>query len=101
MADLTLLDVNNKLLETEDAIQSKLPQYIRAEIAYSSKYNDFLLHSGMGSAPLREAEARQRMQIEDETEKYLSTKLEYRLLQSRKETLIEVSRNLRSYAYGT
>lgn len=99
--ELNLLTISNKLLKTEQELQEKIPELYKAELEYNSKYHEFLLHSLASSAPMREAEAKKRLEEEPIYETYQIARLKVRLLYSRKETFIEICRNLRSYNYGT
>lgn len=96
---LTIIEINKMLFDTEEKIQDIMPKYMRAEIVYKSQYYDYMLHSMASSAPSREAEAFKRIQQDDIFNTYQDLRIEITNLKSKKESYIEMSRNLRLFNY--
>lgn len=94
-----LHSISEELYKTEMKIQKLLPIVNKLTIKYESMYHNFLLHSGMASAPQREAEAKEKLALEPINEEYLESKMELRLAYSMKDTLTTISSNMRSMAW--
>lgn len=97
---LDLYDISMKIMTTTDKLSEKLPQLQVAESQYQGKYYDFLLRSKMGSQSSREAEAHKLIEQEEIYDKYLSLKMEVKLLYTHLDAYKTISSNLRNLSYG-
>lgn len=96
METINLIICNNKLIEIEEKLQNRLPELRKLEEEYENKYFGYLLNSPMGNAPAREAEAKLKLQQEPIFREYQDKKLDVRILYSKREMYIEISKNLRA-----
>lgn len=94
--NMKLIDISKELETVEDEIQKSLGEYYSNEIAYTLRRNDLLLRSMLSNAPAREAEAYNIVSQEPVFEEYQKAKLTMKKLWSKKETLIELSKNFRA-----
>lgn len=100
---MNLKDISEKMIKAEENYAMAMSKLVPLEIEYTSTFNKLMLRSGMGSQVQREAEARQTLQNDTKYgnlfNDYHEAKLNARLAYSQKQTLIEISRNLRSLAF--
>lgn len=97
---IDLKTITTDLITTEESIATLKTKLLPLEWKYTSRFNELLMVSGMGNQALREAQALESLRQEPIYEEYHTNKLELSLLYSRKETLIECGRNIRSYSFN-
>ena len=97
---MKLIELNAKLEKTDEELAVALAKVFPLEVEYTTRYNQLMLHSGMANQTGREAEALETLKQEDIYVKYHEAKLTVKILYSRKDTLIEISRNIRSLAFA-
>lgn len=97
--DTTLRDISYKLVKTDEELATALTKLFPLELAYTRRKNDLILNSGMATMLLKEAEASNTLAMEDISDQYLEAKLRVKILYSRRDTFMEISRNLRSMAF--
>ena len=88
--------VNQLLEQTLSQLEVKLPQLEKLESEYWLKLGKYSLNSKLGNQISRDAEAKILLEQEGMLDKYYLLKGEVRTLLTKKEILIEISRNLRS-----
>jgi hypothetical protein len=98
--ELSLSEINKKLIETDEQLATALTKLFPLEMAYTTRYNKLMLNSGMSNQTAREAEALEVVKLEPIYEEYLEQKLQVKILYSRKDVLTEVSRNMRNLAFN-
>lgn len=96
MNDLNLVKINQILIEIENEIQNNLGTFYEIEAKYLARKYDLLLHSMLGNAPAREAEANLIVQKEPIFNQFMDVKLKMKKLWSKKEMYIELSKNMRA-----
>lgn len=92
----TLEEANVMLLKAfkeYEEIARKLPAL---EYEYDSRYSEMYVKSGMGTGPLKEAEAKSILNEEGLGKRLAEMKMEVRILYNKYQVLIEYTRNLRS-----
>ena len=94
--DISLRDISYKLIEAEENLAKCRTEYLPLEIAYTKRKYELILNSGMATGLLKEAEANNTLVLEDISDKYQEALLKVKMAHSRRETLMEISRNLRS-----
>ncbi len=96
----TLRDITNQLIEVENEYAIQLRKMLTLEAKYTERYNKLMLNSPMGNQALREAQAIETMRLEPIFNEYKEAQLEQRIIWSKKNTLIEISKNLRTMGGG-
>lgn len=99
MSDLDLKDISYKLIRADEDLAKARIEYYPIEMAYTKRKYELILNSGMATGLLKEAEANNTLVLEDISEKYQEALLKVKLAHSRRETFMEISRNLRSLAF--
>ena len=99
MKEPSLKDISYKLIEADEELASARIEYLPLEIAYTKRKYELILNSGMATMLLKEAEASNTLALEEIAEKYQQALLRVKLAHSRRETYMEISRNLRSLAF--
>ena len=94
---MDIKELSIELLNIEKAITQVLIALHPKEVLYQEKYHKYLLDSPMLEAGKREAEAMEKLRQEPIFLEYKNLQLDYRILRSKKETLLEVCKNLRTY----
>ena len=87
--------INQELKQISKELQEKLPELKLAEYNYNKVYFDSIIKSGMGNAQAREAEAFLTCDQEGVLVPFEELKIIVRTLVTRKECLIEISKNIR------
>ena len=87
-------------METDEQLATALTKLFPLEMTYTTEYNKKMLNSGMSNQTAREAEALEIVKLEPIYEQYLEAKLQVKILYSRKDVLIEISRNMRNLAFN-
>lgn len=91
----TLLEVTEALERVDKELEKYIPELEVEETKYYNKYNRLLLSSQYKTASDREADARTQLEQEGLTEALAQLRGRTRMLLTRKEILIEISRNMR------
>ena len=100
MKDFTLKDISFKLIEVDDKLTTALTKLFPLEMEYQLRLDQLQLSSQRMNQFQREAESRSIIMREDIYVKYHEAKLEVKILYFSKDTLMEVSRNLRNLAFN-
>jgi Holliday junction resolvasome RuvABC endonuclease subunit len=93
---MKILDINKRLEEIKEELPKALKQAWDTESAYNKVYYQVLIHSPLGTAEKREAEAKLVAEQENVLNPYQEARIELRSLLHEKECLIEISRNMRT-----
>ena len=96
---INLRDISIKLIETDEQLAEAMTKLFPLEVEYTKRKNDLYLRSGMATSPLKEAESMNILIQEEISDKYQEAKLLVKILYSRRDTYMEISRNLRSLAF--
>lgn len=91
----TLQEITEALERVDKELETKIPELEIAEAKYYNKYNRLLLSSQYKTASDREADARVQLEQEGLVEAQAQLRGRVRMLTTRKEILIEMSRNMR------
>lgn len=91
----TLQEITEALERVDLELETKIPELEIAEAKYYNKYNRLLLSSQYKTAQDREADARVQLEQEGLVEAQAQLRGRVRMLTTRKEILIEMSRNMR------
>ena len=95
-----LSEINTKLIETDEQLATALTKLFPLEMTYTTEYNKKMLNSGMSNQTAREAEALEQIKLEPIYIEYHEAKLQVKILYSRKDVLVEISRNMRNLAFN-
>ena len=101
MSEVTLKDINTRLIKTDEELAEAMTQLLPMELEYEGKRRNFMLRSQMPNQAKQEAEAYELLQQEAIFEKYHEQVLKVKILTQRLRTLQTVSSNIKSYAYDT
>ena len=97
---MDLKTISNDLMKADEELATKLIALLPLEKKYTTRYNTLLVGAqGLASQPLREAEVQEQLKQEGIYDEYHEAKLQVKLAYSRRDTLMEISRNIRSYAF--
>lgn len=100
MKEFDLKSISFELAKAEEELALLLTTLLPIERQYTTEYNQRLINaSGLATQALREAEVMEGLKTDGIWDKYQEAKLKVKLAYSKKETLIEISRNIRSYAF--
>lgn len=97
---MTLEETNAALLALEKEITAKQAELGKVQLQYDIRYHNLIMHSGMGTALLKEAEAKTIMVEEGLYEKHAMLLVDMKTLWNRKDILLEYSKNLRAILHG-
>ncbi len=97
---MNLHDISKQLLTTQEKLGETLAQLFKLEVEYTTKYNQLLLHSNMGTQALKTAEVEEMMKQDPIYVPYQEKRLEVKILYSKLDTLREISRNMRNLAFN-
>jgi len=98
--ELNLKSISEELLKAEEELEQALIEVLPLEKEYTTAYNKGLVaNSGLATQAMREAETMEALKTDGVWDKYQDAKLKAKLAYSRRDTLMEISRNIRSYAF--
>lgn len=92
---MNLEEINTRLFEIKEELTQAIRNLEELEYAYNKRYFYLLIHSAMGNAPAREAEASLVCDEEGLYKPFLDKKTDVRTLSHEKEILLEVAKNIR------
>ncbi len=88
--------LSDQLVRIQAQLTDLLPKLQELEAAYYYAYNKYLLTSQLKTATDREAEAKVRLYDEGISEPYKRLKADVQVLMMRRETKIEICKNMRA-----
>ncbi len=92
---VTLNDLIQELTNVTNLLNEKIDLYSKSDRVYQEKYYNLYLHSPRGNDKAREAEAKAILMEEGIYEPWANLKVDLKVLQNKKDLLLEVLKNLR------
>ncbi|MDD5407095.1 MAG: hypothetical protein PHE73_09180 [Sulfurovaceae bacterium] len=92
---MNLSDANEQLKKAYEDYAVITKELQKLEFQYETRYNELYIHSGMGTAPLKEAEVKNVLTTEGIYEKVLEARSTAKIAYYKLQTYQEYCRNLR------